>query len=79
MVEFEVLLEALNLTRPYTQTTKTNRRNSVDLAARDHYCCPPGWACSGGKFVVSSAEEAYDALESGPSEIPAHLILGPPW
>ena len=37
------------------QTTKTSRRNPADLAG----------ACSGGRFIVSSAGEAYDAQARG--------------
>ena len=36
---------------------KTSRRNPADLAG----------ACSGGKFVVSRAGEAYDARARGPN------------
>ena len=36
---------------------KTSRRHPADLAG----------ACSGGKFVVSMAGEAYDARDKGPN------------
>ena len=41
----------------FVRRAKTSRRNTADLVG----------ACPGGKFVVSSAGDAYDAPESEPN------------